>query len=106
MLRKSSLKDLLGEIPFTAEIYWHLRQSGKPIDPHFSLKHLEEHLADWTATARAAQAQATTGKKVAIFGVLRYWIEHTAGPHLGRPGAPPLPGIPALQPLEEVPEPV
>ncbi len=77
MLRKSSLKDLLGEIPFTAEIYWHLRQSGKPIDPHFSLKHLEEHLADWTTTARAAQAQASPGKKVAIFGVLRYWIEHT-----------------------------
>ncbi len=77
MLRKSSLKDLLGEIPFTAEIYWHLRQSGKPIDPHFSLKHLEEHLADWTAVARSAQAQASPGKKVAIFGVLRYWIEHT-----------------------------
>ena len=77
MLRKSSLKDLLGEIPFTAEIYWHLRQSGKPIDPHFSLKHLEEHLADWVTIVRSVQPQVSPGKKVAIFGVLRYWIEHT-----------------------------
>jgi hypothetical protein len=78
MLNKSTLKDLLGEIPLTAEIYWHLRQAGKPIDPHFSLDKLARHLPDWTTQANEAAGAAPLGKRIAIFGVLRYWIEHTS----------------------------
>ncbi len=78
MLNKSTLKDVLGELPLTAEIYWHLRQAGKPIDPHFSLDKLAQNLPDWAAQARQAASAAPPGKRIAIFGVLRYWIEHTS----------------------------
>ena len=33
---KEVVKQLLGEIPFTAELYWLVRQRGKPVEPIFA----------------------------------------------------------------------
>ncbi len=78
MFSKESLKELLGELPLTAEIYWHFRQGGGPTDPHFSLERLKERLPEWTAAAGEARRRRPPGKKVAVFATLHYWIEHAA----------------------------
>lgn len=74
---KAALKDLLGELPLTAELYFHLRQSSQPIEPGFSLDRLAAHLPGWVSAAQAAAAGAPPGRHLLVFGTLRYWIEHT-----------------------------
>ena len=77
---KEVVKQLLGEVPFTAELYWLLRQRGKPLQSRFSLRHLQAELPEMVQQAEAA-AQETRpgqGRKVFIFATLHYWIEHTA----------------------------
>jgi hypothetical protein len=38
MITKSAAKKILGDLPFTAETYWYIRQAGKPIRTGYSLK--------------------------------------------------------------------
>ncbi len=84
MISKQDLRNILGQIPLTAEAYWYLRQPGKPVTPEFTLDHLEQLLPKWRAQVMASQyytslnqSMKTSGrKKVFIFGTLRYWIEH------------------------------
>ncbi|HBY07695.1 MAG TPA: hypothetical protein DEH22_07900, partial [Chloroflexi bacterium] len=59
------LKQTLGSIPYTAELYWLLRQTGKPPVGGYSLKALQAALPAWVAQAQAAQ-KLPTGKKVFI----------------------------------------
>ena len=75
---KEVVKNLLGQIPFTAELYWLLRQNGRPIQTRFSLKHLQAELPEMAAQAAELRRQAAPGKKVFVFATLHYWIEHTA----------------------------
>jgi hypothetical protein len=77
MISKRAVKEILGEIPLTAELYWHLRRTGRPVEPGFDLGRLQRNLPDWAAEARAAARNAPAGKRVLIFSTLRYWIEHT-----------------------------
>ena len=44
---KKSVKHILGELPFTAELYWQLRQQGKPLSKSISLKSIEKWLPEW-----------------------------------------------------------
>jgi len=78
-LRKQTLKDILGEIPLTAELYWLVRQRGQPIS-RFSLKNLQTHLPGLMTQALATVKTAPPGKgkRVFIFATLHYWIEHAA----------------------------
>ncbi len=76
-MNKASLKQLLGDLPLTAEMYWLIRQTGKPPVGGYSLKALQAALPEWAAQAQAAQ-QPSTGKKVFIFAMLPYWIEQTS----------------------------
>lgn len=71
------LKNLLGELPYTAEIYWRLRQKDSPKTVGMNLAHLREVLPGWVDTAQKARATAKPGKKVLTFGMIHYWIEHT-----------------------------
>ena len=75
---KETIKKFLGEIPFTAELYWLVRQRGRPIQSRFSLKHLQAELPDMIAQAQELAKTAPKGKKVFIFATLHYWIEHAA----------------------------
>lgn len=73
---KAAVKRILGELPFTAELYWQYRQNGKPLSESFSLRRTEKWLPAWRSQAEAAASRHPTGKNVLIFATLRYWIEH------------------------------
>ena len=81
---KPAVKQLLGELPFAAEVYWQIRQSGKPLSESFSMRRTQKRLPDWIAaveTSRQGVSRAhrdDEGKQILLFTTLRYWIEHAA----------------------------
>jgi hypothetical protein len=75
---KDTVKRILGGIPFTAELYWLVRQRGGPLHSRFSLRMLQAELPAMIPQAVALRQAATSGKKVFIFASLHYWIEHAA----------------------------
>jgi hypothetical protein len=75
---KDVVKEILGQIPFTVELYWLLRQRGKAINSHFSLRHLQEALPEMVLEAGELRKFAPAGKKIFVFATLHYWIEHAA----------------------------
>lgn len=75
---KEIIKEVLGEIPLTAELYWLIRQKGKTFNSHFSLKSLQAQLPDLVKDVNKLRAKAPAGKKVFVFATLHYWIEHAA----------------------------
>lgn len=76
LLNKGALKNILGDIPLTAEVYWQIRQNGRPLSKSFSLRRTEKWLPEWRAQAETARRSRPSGRKVLIFATLRYWIEH------------------------------
>jgi hypothetical protein len=84
LVSKQSIKNLLGQVPLTAEAYWYIRQPGKPVTPEFTLDRLEKAIPVWrdqviesTAYQSGDHAPHSDGKKrIFIFGTLRYWLEH------------------------------
>ena len=72
---RKRIKRILGEIPYTAELYWHLVQRHKPWQAHFNLDFLESVLPEAVAQAQAQMGAEKTGKKVFVFASLHYWIE-------------------------------
>jgi hypothetical protein len=81
MAAKSSIKQILGGLPLTAEVYWLMRQSNKPVRRNISLQKLGARLPELQAQAQAAlksQAQSDTPRRILVFATLRYWIEHAA----------------------------
>jgi hypothetical protein len=75
-MKPSALKKLLGDLPLTAELYWYLRQGGQPPVDGYALKNLKKALPAWIGQAQAHPKPDETGKKVVIFTMLRYWLEH------------------------------
>jgi len=73
---KDAIKQILGQIPFSAELYWLVRQRGRPIESHFSLKNLQERLPEMVLQVGRLRKEAKPGKKIFIFATLHYWIEH------------------------------
>jgi len=71
------IKQTLGNIPLTAELYWWLRRTGKPPVSGYSLEKLQSSLPGWVTQAQTFQ-QPSTGKRVLIFSMLPYWIEQTS----------------------------
>ena len=85
-INKSAIKEMLGQIPLTAEIYGRLRQPGKSLTADFALEALEQNIATWKEQAVRGRENAQPGKKVFIFGMLRYWLEHVTLLSLGLAG--------------------
>lgn len=85
---KTVIKQVLGEIPLTAELYWQIRQGGKPLSKSFSLQRTKKHLGEWIAAAGAKRKDqdVLTGRKIFMFATLRYWVEHSALLGLGLAG--------------------
>jgi hypothetical protein len=75
---KDSIKNVLGQIPFTAELYWLVRQRGKPLQSRFSLKHLQANMPEMMEQANSLKQNAKSGRNVFVFATLHYWIEHAA----------------------------
>jgi hypothetical protein len=85
LVSKQDLKNILGQIPLTAEAYWYLRQPGKPITAEFNLDKLDQAIPEWRRQIQESSIYASANhtdsvnrkKQVFIFGTLRYWLEHT-----------------------------
>lgn len=75
---KDSVKNLLGQIPYTAELYWLVRQKDKPLQTQFNLKQLDGHLPQLVKDVKVLRQEDVQGKKVFLFATLHYWIEHVA----------------------------
>lgn len=93
MKYSTAAKRLLGEIPVAPELYWRLRQQGKPLSKSFSLQRVQKQLPEWIATVERQlkniepnihrtepgeiSQQADVGQKILMFTTLRYWVEHS-----------------------------
>lgn len=76
---KNLIKSVLGQVPFTAELYWLVRHPEKSINSRFSLKKLDDHIVDLTSQVeRIREKRSANGKKVFVFATLHFWIEHAA----------------------------
>jgi hypothetical protein len=84
--RKESLKIFLGKIPLTAELYWLVRQKGKPISTRFSLQKLHQTLPEMVDQLKSVKINPENSKKVFIFASLHYWIEQATITALGLAG--------------------
>jgi hypothetical protein len=75
---KHSLRNILGDLPFTAEIDWILRTKNRPRKDHFNLDKLQKSLPAARAVVEPFARKAKPGKKVLFFATLHYWIEQSA----------------------------
>ena len=71
-----SLKNILGEIPFTVDLYDSFRKS-RP-NTRYNLEQLAKHLPLAVEQARPFIANAKPGKKLLLFATLHYWVEQAA----------------------------
>jgi hypothetical protein len=78
MRPKALVKDLLGELPFTAEVYWLLRHRDRKIHSRFNLEALNVRLPEIVAQVTPHAESAPPGKRVFIFASLHFWISHVA----------------------------
>jgi hypothetical protein len=78
MRPKALVKNVLGELPFAAEMYWLLRHRGNKIHSRFNLNALKLRLPDMVAQVAPHAAAAKPGRKVFIFASMHTWIRHTA----------------------------
>jgi hypothetical protein len=74
-MNKRALKKILGEIPYTVELYWQLVQRHKPWKAHFNLDDLQAVLPEAVHQAQLFAESAEKGKKVFVFASLHYWME-------------------------------
>ena len=68
-----TLKDLLGKIPYSAELYEALRP-GRP-QTRYNLTQLEQTLPAALEQIRPFTETAPTGKHIVLFATLHYWVE-------------------------------
>lgn len=78
-IAKNLIKNILGQVPLTAEMYWLIRHRDQNIKSRFSLRELENNLPDvidFIETHKRKPIKNT--KKLFLFASLHYWIEHAA----------------------------
>lgn len=77
MKTRSAAKKILGELPFSADIYWLIRQSEEPPTKNYYLNKLEDALPRWVdQVTRSDYRSEFVGKRVLLFAALHYWISH------------------------------
>ena len=77
-MSRQKIKQVLGQIPYSVELYWHMVQSHKPWQSHYNLEFLESIIADAVVQSESYRNNLAPGKKVFIFSTLHYWIEYCA----------------------------
>ena len=71
-----TIKDLLGKIPYSAEVYDALRP-GRP-QTRYNLAQLQAALPAAVAQTRPFAEKAPSGKRIVLFATLHYWVEQAA----------------------------
>ena len=74
MKPKDLIKDVMGDLPFTVDLYWLLRQRNRKFNSRFNLDALTERLPNIIAQAKGFADKAPRGKKVFFFASGHYWI--------------------------------
>ncbi len=77
-MNRNRIKNILGGLPYTVELYWHMVQRHKDWHAHYDLSFLEAALAQSVEEALSFRQQREAGKNVFIFTSLHYWIEFSA----------------------------
>ena len=72
MSSKATLKKLLEELPFSAEVYWQLRGQYKQWSAHYKLEGLRAVLPEAVREVQAYALPNPAPKKIAIFASLHY----------------------------------
>jgi hypothetical protein len=78
MKPKPLLKNLIGKLPFGADIYWFLRNRGRPFHSRFDMEALAECLPDVIDQVNRYIQPISHGKKVFFFASWHFWIMHAA----------------------------
>jgi hypothetical protein len=74
----SLTKNLLGKLPFTAELYQSHIAAGKHASIGYSLERLRHELPVWVEAAdKARENTAVSHSPVLVIGYLRWWLEYT-----------------------------
>ncbi|QRN82439.1 hypothetical protein JR338_08355 [Chloroflexota bacterium] len=74
-MNKRLLKNILGRLPYTVELYWELVQRHRPWSAHYNLDDLAAVLPEAVEQTAPFAASAKPGKKVFVFASLHYWID-------------------------------
>ncbi|HRQ23434.1 MAG TPA: hypothetical protein PLF42_08430, partial [Anaerolineales bacterium] len=78
MTNTNNLRELLGDLPLTAEIDWLLRSKNRARKDHYNLSRLQTSLPAAVEAVKPFAKNAPRGKKVLFFSTLHYWIEQSA----------------------------
>jgi hypothetical protein len=78
MKPKSLIKNVMRELPFSADIYWLLRDRDHKPHSRFDLEALAARLPEVMAQAKPYIESTPQGKKVFFFASWHYWIMHAA----------------------------
>ena len=72
---KEMIRNILGEIPLTAEFYYELKKKNQPFT-RYSLKNIQANLDGMLKDIDAGKRTCDEPKKILVFASLHYWIEH------------------------------
>ncbi len=76
---KETLRNILGEIPLTAEFYYELKKkNNEPISTRYRLKNIQSRMPQILEDLKANRKSCAKPKKIFVFASLHYWIEHAA----------------------------
>lgn len=78
MLNKTSLRNLIGELPLAAELDYVLRQKNRARKDHYNLSRLATSLPRAVENVKPFIEKAAPGKNILFFATLHYWIEQAA----------------------------
>lgn len=73
---KNSIKNFIGILPFTAELYWLLRSVDNPLEGKYKFKLLHEQINDIVHDVKTIRNSHKGKMKIFIFATLHYWIEN------------------------------
>jgi hypothetical protein len=75
---RALVKNLIGDLPFSADIYWILRNRGQKFHSRFDMDALAVRLPDLMAQVKPFIESTSAGKKIFYFASWHFWIMHAA----------------------------
>lgn len=73
---KNSIKEFIGNIPLTAELYWLIRSIENPLEGKYRFRLLHNQVKDIVEDVKAIRNSHKSTMKIFIFATLHYWIEN------------------------------
>jgi len=75
---KELIKNILGEVPLTVELYWLIRNRGKGLHSRFSLENLDKNIPNIMDYLKENPVENPQKKKILVFATLHFWISHAS----------------------------